>query len=102
MDRFFTKINVEVKKLKRTYFIVTSIIFVCFLVLTACGGSNGADDLLDESIPIEVELEVPESADPNEEVTFTSIVTQGDDLVDDATEVIYEIWLEGQKEESEM
>lgn len=75
---------------------------VCFLMLAACGQTNGNDAVLDESTPIEVELEVPDIADPNEEVTFTSIVTQGDDLVDDATEVVYEIWQEGQKEESQM
>ncbi|WP_017727139.1 FixH family protein [Halalkalibacterium ligniniphilum] len=76
-----------------------------FIVMTACGpneeGQEG-NEIVDELTPIEVELSVPEKAEVGETVTFSSTVTQGDDLVDDANEVVYEIWLEGQKEQSEM
>lgn len=52
--------------------------------------------------PLEAELEVPDHAEPGNEVTFTAYVTQGDDEVDDASEVKFEIWLEDDKENSEM
>ncbi|MEC2070574.1 FixH family protein [Alkalihalophilus marmarensis] len=73
--------------------------------LSACGGAEsdememGMDDQL---TPIEVELVVPDQAEVNEEVLFESHVTQGDDLVEDANEVVYEVWQEGQKDSSEM
>lgn len=68
--------------------------------LSACGQTDG--DVKREPLPLEVELIVPERADVNEEVVFTSVVTQGDEGVEDASEVVYEIWKEGEKEESEM
>ncbi|TWI57223.1 FixH family protein [Halalkalibacter nanhaiisediminis] len=74
------------------------------MVLAACGQNEEEQGtaMVDELTPIEVELDVPEKAEIGEVVTFSSTVTQGDDLVDDANEVVYEVWLEGQKEESEM
>ncbi|ARK31134.1 FixH family protein [Halalkalibacter krulwichiae] len=74
-------------------------------LLTACGGEGDnqhSSETVDQMEPIEVELLVPETADIEEIVTFESIVTQGDDMVEDANEVVYEIWKEGNKEESEL
>ncbi len=85
-------------------FIFAAISLLLATALTACGQSKEESGVAnyDESTPIEVELVVPEAAGTNEALVFTSIVTQGDDLVDDASEVVYEIWKEGQKENSEM
>ncbi len=74
------------------------------MLVAACGAteeeqSGGA---LDELTPIEVDLDVPESAEIGVAVPFSSSVTQGEDLVEDASEVVYEIWIEGQKEQSEL
>lgn len=77
--------------------------------LTACGTSgnnngNGIDLENDqqELAMIDVELQAPEALDVGQEGTFTAIVTQGGEAVDDADEVTFEVWQEGQKEESEM
>ncbi|GAE33819.1 FixH family protein [Halalkalibacter akibai] len=76
-----------------------------YLAITACG--NEPEIHIEESengviAPIDVELNLPETAEVGETVTFVSVVTQADEQVDDANEVVYEIWLEGQKELSEL
>lgn len=69
------------------------------ILLSACGqdelNSGGQSE---ELLPIEVELVVPSEAYTNEDITFEASVTQGEQMVDDADEVLFEIWLEGQKE----
>ncbi len=73
------------------------------MIISACGQEeNKSGAVVDELTVIEVELAVPEFAEVGEVVTFSSAVTQGDELVEDANEVVYEIWLEGQKETSEL
>lgn len=86
---------------KRNWFIGS--LLAAVLMLSACGqADDNQTAIIDESTPIEVELLVPETAELDEVVVFESVVTQGDDLVEDASEVVYEVWLEGQKEQSEM
>ncbi|PFA62555.1 hypothetical protein CN378_20210 [Bacillus sp. AFS015802] len=74
------------------------------LIIAACGNSNennGAKD--DEKLEaIEATLDVPEKGDKGETISLSTKVTQGDENVDDAGEVKYEIWKNGQKDESEM
>jgi hypothetical protein len=84
---------------------IVALIVLFLIILTACGQTEeeqGSVELVDELTAIEVELDIPEFAEIGEAVTFNSIVTHGDDLVEDANEVIYEIWLDGQKEASIM
>lgn len=69
-------------------------------ILAGCGQD---DDVPTEAVlpePIDVELTVPEQGNANEPVTITTLVTQGEETVDDASEVEYEIWEEGKKEDS--
>lgn len=72
------------------------------LALAACGkaGNEASED--DVPKPLDVELEVQETADVGKIVPFKATVTQGDEKVDDADEVEFEIWEEGKKEDSEM
>ncbi|PIC65131.1 hypothetical protein CSV79_02375 [Sporosarcina sp. P13] len=73
------------------------------IVMTALLAACGQDDVPTEAElpePIEVELTVPVTADVMEPVTLTTLVTQGEEKVEDATEVEYEIWQEGKKEDS--
>ncbi|AOM83657.1 FixH family protein [Salisediminibacterium beveridgei] len=76
------------------------------MIMAGCGNdeeTNQAVSVEDVNLDqLEAELEVPEHAEPGEEVTFTAYVTQGEEEVDDASEVIFEIWLEDDKENSEM
>lgn len=85
------------------------LIFSTLLILTlaACGqdeengsGLQSVDDVnLD---PLDAELIIPDKAELDESVVFQALVTQGEDVVDDASEVIYEIWADGEKSVSEM
>lgn len=72
------------------------------LVLAACGneGNETTEDDIPE--PLDVMLEVQETADVNETVLFKASVTQGDEKIKDADEVEFEVWEEGKKEDSEM
>ncbi|UXH45826.1 FixH family protein [Rossellomorea vietnamensis] len=74
------------------------------LVIAACGNSNednGAKK--DEKLEaIDAKLDVPEKGEKGEPVSLSTKVTKGDENVDDAGEVKYEIWKNGHKDESEM
>ena len=50
-------------------------------------------------VPISVELTVTEKVEIDGPVEMAAVVTQGDDKVEDANEVVFEVWEEGQKEE---
>lgn len=72
------------------------------LILAACGKAGNEESEDDIPKPLDVELEVQETADINEAVPFKAIVTQGDEKIKDADEVEFEIWEEGKKDDSEM
>ncbi|ARJ38104.1 hypothetical protein CSV71_07625 [Sporosarcina sp. P21c] len=69
-------------------------------ILAGCGQDDKVPTEAVLPDPIEVELTVPEKGNVNEPVTITTHVTQGEENVDDASEVEYEIWEEGKKEDS--
>ncbi|TVP85974.1 MAG: hypothetical protein EA344_04135 [Alkalicoccus sp.] len=79
-------------------------------LLAACGtseeeaneesGAVGVDEINMEQL--EAEIEAPESLDPGEEAELKVLVTQGEELVDDASEVKFEVWEAGSKEGSDM
>lgn len=52
--------------------------------------------------PVQVDLHVPEQGDVNEPIEISATVTQGEERVEDADEVVFEIWENGKKDESEM
>lgn len=64
------------------------------IVLSACGA--GQPDMM---TPIKVEIQT-EPAEPKsgQAVELRAIVTQGEDEVDDADEVLFEVWPEGADE----
>lgn len=64
------------------------------LLLIACG-----DD--DEIPALEVEFNVPETADVGEDVQLEAIVTYGGEKVTDASQMDFEIWERGKEDESE-
>lgn len=75
------------------------------LLLTACGNNNsdtskGNGDKLPEMVEVEVLL--PEKMEPNEEVKIEALVTQGEEKVEDANEVTFEVWKQGQEKDHEM
>lgn len=78
------------------------------MVLAACGqdstnepeNATTAEETQIETL--DVELDTPEDAEAGDTLTLTATVTQGDDKVDDADEVLFEVWKEGSKDDSEM
>ncbi len=76
------------------------------LMLAACGSSNNNENTNGNSdnIPnmVEVEIKLPEEIEPNEEVKIEALVTQGDEHVEDANEVTFEVWKQGQEADHEM
>jgi hypothetical protein len=52
--------------------------------------------------PIETAFNSPETAEPGEEMTLSVTVVQGEEVVEDADEVVYEVWESGHRSDSEM
>ena len=77
---------------------------VMTLFLAACGDSNGENSTDEDKkmVQVDANLELPQEAKKGETVSLSTKVTQGDENVEDADEVKYEIWKNGKKEESEM
>jgi hypothetical protein len=82
--------------------LLTSLMFFS----VACGESesdSGPTNVSDINLdPLEAELIIPETAEPQETVTLQTKVTQGEEIVDDASEVIFEVWIDGEKSDSDM
>lgn len=55
-----------------------------------------------EIFQLEADLTATETAEVGGTVAMKTIVTQGEEKIDDADEVVYEIWEEGKKAEGEM
>lgn len=77
------------------------ILALTLTILTACSGTKDeGTEILDELEVLEVEFEVPEKADVGETILLKAIVTFGDEKVDDADEVDFEYWEEGNEDDS--
>lgn len=73
------------------------------LLLAACAtgeaDSPGAGDQVKE---VMVAFNTETQADPAEQVVLSVTLTQGDETVEDADEVVYEVWESGDRGNSEM
>jgi hypothetical protein len=75
--------------MKKLVYFVVSILFLA--VLTSC--SNAANHSDDQPKMLYVELSTkPETGKVNQPLTFEAKVTQGNEKVNDADEVLFEIW----------
>lgn len=88
------------KQMRKSLWIIFTILTL--VMLAACGGNDVADDLDDdgELIPLEVDFDLPETADVDEAVELKATVTYGDEQVEDAEYVEFEYWLSGDKDNS--
>lgn len=91
-----------VKKLKPLF------LLVALTVLVACGNGDVSDqdaegaDGTDELLPLEVEILTESDAfEPGVAGEIQAKVWQGDENIDDADEVVFEIWKDGHEDESE-
>ncbi|MCA1056453.1 FixH family protein [Rossellomorea aquimaris] len=74
------------------------------LFAAACGNGNENDSSTNGNNmePISAVLDVPETGEKGVAVSLSTTVSQGDESVEDADEVKYEVWKNGHKEDSEM
>ncbi|MDG5786227.1 FixH family protein [Evansella sp. AB-P1] len=72
-------------------------------LLVGCGQSENNNSSSGEINfdPLGVEIIAPDEVDPHTDVVLQAFVTQGEEKVNDASEVLFEIWKHGQKEESD-
>lgn len=78
---------------------------IVLVTLAACGNDNtegDADTDLEELAILDVKLDVSKEVDVDETVDMKADVTYGDEDVTDADEVVFEVWEEGKKDDSEM
>ncbi|WP_410768598.1 FixH family protein [Fontibacillus sp. BL9] len=88
--------------MKRNTWLLVSLT-VLFLLLSGCGrsGSEGHSSSENTLEPIKVELTVnPTQVQTGEKVTFEAKVTHQGKTVDDAKEVVFEYWKDGDNEEN--
>ncbi|MDC1542042.1 FixH family protein [Candidatus Pseudothioglobus singularis] len=85
------------------------ILFVslALMVLAACGTDGETEHEHDHSessgeelTALEVDFEVPDTVQVGETVELKATVTFGDELVEDADEVLFEVWPQGNEEDS--
>lgn len=74
------------------------------ILLAACGHNENEQSEKGEVevYPLEVDLQVPEQGETNQEISLKAMVTYGDEKVENANEVQFEVWKDGEKEKSEI
>lgn len=87
-------------KRKVLFLFAFSIVFI----LVACGQADSSIKSVNEVNldPLHVEIIAPEEVEPQTEHVLQVLVTQGEEKVNDASEVVFEVWEHGKKEESDM
>jgi plastocyanin len=83
---------------KKLWLMMLALVLV---VLAGCGNKADSNDELDGLTALEVEFEVPETLDVGETLVLEAIVTYGGESVEDADEVVFEVWERGKQDESE-
>ena len=78
-----------------------SVLFILSLILLAgCNADNNAENEI-ELKPLDVEIRVTENVNADEEVKIDALVSYGEENVEDADEVKFQIWEKGNEEEDE-
>ncbi len=74
-----------------------TVILFSILLLAACSmeKESGKNE---NKLPLEVTIQTPETIHSHEEVTLKALVTQGDEKVTDANDVVFEVWQSGQND----
>lgn len=88
--------------LKKLHFML--IVSLVMLLLAACGDKNEpklTEEEFDPNLTVEVDIQIPETAEPNEKIKIQAIVTYGDEKVTDADKVVFGIREDSEEKESE-
>jgi hypothetical protein len=73
------------------------------LMVSACSANTEDQTNIEMSLEaIEADILIPEKLSTNESYTLQVAVTQGDETVEDANEVVFEVWKGNSREESEL
>ena len=78
------------------------LVIVVLGALAACGKEDDVPTEVKLPEMLEVELTVSETAAVDETIELKATVTQGDEIIEEADEVVFEVWEEGKKSDSEM
>lgn len=78
------------------------IVFMLSIMFLSACSSNGGQNSEEELALLEAELMFPDEVAINEEILLSVKVTYGSEVVNDADEVIFEIWRSGKKDGSVM
>ncbi len=70
-------------------------------VLVACGNNKDTQNSTEELASLDVNFTVPETAEPGDTVELIADVTYGGEPVPDASEMIFEIWPQGNQDAGE-
>lgn len=74
---------------------------IALVILAACGNNDDTNNYLDGLVVLEVGFDVPETLEVGETLVLEAVVTYGDEIVDDADEVVFEVWEKGKQDESD-
>ena len=84
--------------MKNKIWLITLVFIVT--VFAACSNDSEEADESEELKMLDVEFELPETADVGEAVELKATVTYGDDDVTDAEQMEFEYWKDGDKDNS--
>lgn len=85
--------------MKRIFLLLVAVI----LVGTACTAKEDNNTSSQEAPqPIEVEILTPDTLEAGKEITIEAKVTQGKEAVEDADEVLFELWKDGDENHDEI
>ena len=82
--------------------VIVFLFIVVLGTLVACTKQEEPITEVPDLEPLTVELTVTEAVEIGETVDMNALVTMGDEKIEDADEVVFEVWEEGQKADSEM
>jgi ABC-type glycerol-3-phosphate transport system substrate-binding protein len=82
-------------KMKRKWLFIILGIFLLF-TLAACNNEEASHELPEL---VEVTIQLPDDMKVNEATSLSALVVQGEEKVNDAKDVTFEIWMEGMPEE---
>ncbi|MCM3612388.1 FixH family protein [Planococcus sp. MERTA32b] len=82
--------------------IMWTAVLAAVLLLAACGEEEDTSGAGMNVNPIETTFNSPGTAEPGSEMTLSVTVVQGEELVEDADEVVYEVWESGYRSDSQM
>ncbi|MGX4767114.1 FixH family protein [Bacillus mojavensis] len=82
---------------------VAAVLFSAVFLLNGCGTEeNKAHTAAETPEVLDVKLTGPEKVKPGEHAAYEAAVSYGDEAVTDADEVEFEVWKDGEKNDSKM